>query len=233
MEPQEALEGYSRSAGQYDQLIEFYFRRLLRINDVTYRSEAVDMLGLKEGDRVADIGCGTGLNFEHVLRKIGASGRLVGLDYTPAMLERAEARARSQGWSNVRLVRGDAQKASDLLQGPFDAVLSTFCMSLVPSPKTVFREVARVLRPQGRFAVCDAQQIVPKGPLGLLAPVVRPAVAFVLRKYGQSNPEADYGRPRPWKTMLTDVFDGVNFEERYWGILFIASGVRRGDEKAS
>lgn len=56
---------------------------------------------------------GTGLSFDAIEERIGPSGRLIGLDYTEAMLAEAERRVRQKGWGNVRLVRGDAATALD------------------------------------------------------------------------------------------------------------------------
>jgi ubiquinone/menaquinone biosynthesis C-methylase UbiE len=112
-------------------------------------------LALHPGDRVLDIGCGTGLNFEPSLARIGAQGSLVGVDLTPEMLDRARKRIARQGWGNVELVEADA---ADLPfeDESFSAVCSTLALSIVPDWRRGVAEAWRVLKPSGRLAAFDA-----------------------------------------------------------------------------
>ena len=72
------------------------------------RLRAVQALGLRAGDSVVDIACGTGLNFPLIEKVIGPGGRIVGVDLTDAMLARAQDRIETNGWSNISLVQADA-----------------------------------------------------------------------------------------------------------------------------
>src|ERR1700728_1907472 len=72
------------------------------------RLRAVRALGLRAGDSVVDVACGTGLNFPLIEKVIGPGGRIVGVDLTDAMLARAQDRIETNGWSNVSLVQADA-----------------------------------------------------------------------------------------------------------------------------
>src|SRR6266566_637639 len=72
------------------------------------RLRTVQALGLRAGDTVIDMACGTGLNFPLIEEVIGPDGRIVGVDLTDAMLARAEERIATQGWSNVSLEHADA-----------------------------------------------------------------------------------------------------------------------------
>src|SRR5207245_1143064 len=72
------------------------------------RRQAVRALGLRAGDTVVDIACGTGLNFPLIEEAIGPGGRIVGVDLTDAMLACAQDRIATNGWSNVSLVQADA-----------------------------------------------------------------------------------------------------------------------------
>lgn len=112
-------------------------------------------LALHPGDRILDIGCGTGLNFEALLVRIGTQGSLVGVDLTPEMLDRARTRTGRQGWGNVELLEADA---ADLPfeDGSFSAVCSTLALSIVPDWRRGIAEAWRVLEPGGRLAACDA-----------------------------------------------------------------------------
>jgi ubiquinone/menaquinone biosynthesis C-methylase UbiE len=75
-----------------------------------WRRRAVNMLGLKHGDLVVDIGCGTGLNFALLQEAIGPEGKIIGVDLTDAMLDQARRRVTDHGWNNVQLVQDDAAK---------------------------------------------------------------------------------------------------------------------------
>src|SRR4051794_20255490 len=72
------------------------------------RVRAVQALGLRRGDSVIDIACGTGLNFPVIEQVIGRDGRIVGVDLTDAMLTHAQDRLETNGWSNISLVQADA-----------------------------------------------------------------------------------------------------------------------------
>src|SRR5689334_7464685 len=72
------------------------------------RRRAIQALGLREGDTVVDIACGTGLNFPLIEEVIGPGGRIVGVDLTDAMLGQAEDRIQANGWSNISLAQADA-----------------------------------------------------------------------------------------------------------------------------
>src|ERR1700759_3993165 len=74
----------------------------------TQRLRAVQALGLRAGDTVIDMACGTGLNFPLLQQGGGPGGRIVGVDLTDAMLARAQDRIRASGWGNVSLVQADA-----------------------------------------------------------------------------------------------------------------------------
>ena len=96
------IEIYRKKAKHYDFTSRLspapgYPQRALRLR-------AVRALGLRAGDRVVDIACGTGLNFPLVEEAIGPGGRIVGVDLTDAMLARAQARVEANGWNNVSLV---------------------------------------------------------------------------------------------------------------------------------
>jgi ubiquinone/menaquinone biosynthesis C-methylase UbiE len=73
-----------------------------------WRREAIQMLDLTRGDMVVDIGCGTGLNFPLLQEVIGSEGKIIGVDLSDAMLDKARRRALENDWKNVELVCMDA-----------------------------------------------------------------------------------------------------------------------------
>src|SRR5581483_1127288 len=117
------------------------------------RLRAVRALGLRPGDSVVDIACGTGLNFPLIEEAIGPEGRIVGVDLTDAMLAQADARIKTNGWSNVSLVQADA--AGFDFPPQIDAILSTYALSQVPECAQVIANGAAALSGGGRWVVLD------------------------------------------------------------------------------
>jgi len=134
------------------------------------RRRAVDQSGSGPGDRVLEVACGTGRNFRYVEQRIGPKGRLVGLDYSDEMLAAARDLSRQRGWSNVKLVQGDAA-ILDVGDEAFDAVVSVLGMSAIPDYVAAIERCRDVLRPGGVLSICDARPFT--GALRIINPLVR------------------------------------------------------------
>ena len=107
------------------------------------RLRAVQALGLRAGDSVIDIACGTGLNFPLIQEVIGPDGRIIGVDLTDAMLAQAQDRIATNGWSNISLVQSDA--ADFDFPTEVDAILSTYALTQVPECAKVIAHGAAAL----------------------------------------------------------------------------------------
>jgi len=109
---------------------------------------------IKEGDTVVDLGSGAG-NDCFVARSItGVSGRVIGIDFTEIMIEKARANAAKLGYENVQFRFGDIEKMP-LTSGIADVVISNCVLNLVPDKQKAFSEIFRILKAGGHFSVSD------------------------------------------------------------------------------
>lgn len=109
---------------------------------------------LEAGATVVDIGSGAGMDLMLAARRVGATGRAIGVDMTPAMIERARASAAAAGIANLEIRQGDAQ-ALPLDAASVDVVMSNGVLNLTTDKVEAFGEIMRVLKPGGRLQLGD------------------------------------------------------------------------------
>jgi S-adenosylmethionine-diacylgycerolhomoserine-N-methlytransferase len=115
------------------------------------RGRIVEYLGLKEGEKVLEVGCGTGWNLKPLAGKVGKAGSVTGMEISRGMLAEAE---RKKLPPQVRLVAGDATLGVSA-DPPIDAALFSYSFSAIPEPSKGLRNVISVLSPAGRIGIVD------------------------------------------------------------------------------
>jgi ubiquinone/menaquinone biosynthesis C-methylase UbiE len=109
---------------------------------------------IKEGDVVVDLGSGAGNDCFVARRSTGASGKVIGVDFTPAMIEKARANAEKMGYNNVEFRQGDIENMP-ITANVADVVVSNCVLNLVPNKHAVLTDIYRVLKPGGHFSISD------------------------------------------------------------------------------
>lgn len=140
---------------------------------------------LREGEVVVDLGSGGGLDVFLAAKKVGPAGRAIGIDMTPAMLERARANAVAGGYTNVEFYHATIDNVP-LPDASVDCVISNCVLNLAPDKPAVFREIIRILKPGGRLAVSD---IALKGEL---PEAIAQSMAAYVGCIGGAIPMEDY-----------------------------------------
>lgn len=120
-----------------------------------------DYAGIKPGDHVLDLGSGAGNDCFVARALVGETGKVTGLDFTDAMLEKARENADKLGYTNVEFIKGDIEKMP-LPDNTYDVIVSNCVLNLVPDKSKAFAEMMRVIKPGGHFCVSD---VVIKGSL--------------------------------------------------------------------
>ena len=119
---------------------------------------------INKGDLVLDLGSGAGNDCFVASTFVGAEGKVTGLDFTDAMLEKARKNLSKTGFNNIEFVKGDIENIP-LPDNSFDVVISNCVLNLVPDKEKAFYEIYRVLKPQAHFCISDVvlEGILPFG----------------------------------------------------------------------
>jgi ubiquinone/menaquinone biosynthesis C-methylase UbiE len=207
---------YERQAKRYDAALKLYQLIGLRIEE--YRARAVELLLLKRGDCVVDLGCGTGLSFPFLVQAIGPEGRLIGVDVSAEMLACARERIERSQWNNVHLVHEDIAEYD--FPESVNAALSIGVFGYVPERDRVMKRLAQALVPGGRVVIVDGKR--PDGwPEWLFKLFVWCSSPFGVTE--------EYFDGHTWES-VERFFQAITFEEVYGGLLYISSGTAPSQE---
>jgi phosphatidylethanolamine/phosphatidyl-N-methylethanolamine N-methyltransferase len=140
-----------------DDFVEGVYEKIARVYDLTFgptlhpgRLVALEQMGITPGDRILEVGIGTGINVSLYPRHC----HVTGIDFSAKMLEKARERVAQKGLSNVSLHEMDAARLS-FADGSFDIVYAPYVISVVSDPVRVVREMRRVCRPGGKIIVLN------------------------------------------------------------------------------
>jgi len=199
-----ALAQYRRRAPIYDLELALF---------EPVRRAAIARLGLRSGDVVLDLGCGTGLSMGLLQQGVGARGHVIGVEQSPEMMARARERVQQQSWRNVTLIE-DAVESVEL-PGLADAALFHFTHDILREPLAL-QNVAGSLRRGASVVACGLQWA---------APWAWPLNMFVLGAALHSV-SSMRGLERPW-SLLARHLDRLHVDSLMGGSLYVASGSMR------
>jgi len=173
---------------QYRRRARFYDLELALIEPV--RRRAVERLGLQGGETVLDVGCGTGLSFELMEKRLGKDGRIVGIEQSADMLARARARAEGNRFENITLVNAPVEEAE--IPALADAALFHFTHDILRTPAAV-ANVIRHLKPGARIVASGLKWARPWAlPTNLM--VLQAALVSVTSLEGLAQPWSNLAR---------------------------------------
>ncbi|GHU25886.1 arsenite S-adenosylmethyltransferase [Betaproteobacteria bacterium] len=109
---------------------------------------------IRKGDTVIDLGSGAGNDCFVARAETGETGKVIGIDFTPAMIEKARANAEKRGYNNIEFRQGDIENMP-VADNTANVVVSNCVLNLVPNKKAVFKEIFRVLKTNGHFSISD------------------------------------------------------------------------------
>lgn len=187
-----------------------------------YKRLAVEESSIKQGDTVLVFCCGTGLDFASVQRRIGSEGKIVGVDFSPQMLEVARRRARRKKWENVELVEADVTQFGDTAGRKFDVGVCTLGVSIIPDYQAAYRNLVSHVKPGGGIVIGDMQ--LASGGFARLNPVT----VLMARRYGGTY-EGHRNSVELYSLILQDLVDVRKREFFFRSYFYCVGKIKQAD----
>jgi ubiquinone/menaquinone biosynthesis C-methylase UbiE len=177
------------------------------------RPRAVERLNLKPGDRVLEVGCGTGRNLAFLSRAVGPAGRVYGIDLSEGMLAKARLACEQGGLTNVLLIQADASEYE--LREPVDGAIFSLSYAVMRDRKQALRNAWRQLKPGGRMVMLDARVLD-----GFFGRTTHGLLSLILRLTVLGNPDLDQVED------LRELTGRVELENLQFGTYFVARALK-------
>jgi ubiquinone/menaquinone biosynthesis C-methylase UbiE len=177
------------------------------------RPRAVNRLDLKFGDRVLEVGCGTGRNLAYLSRAVGPNGQVYGIDLSEGMLAKARSACEQSGLTNVLLIQSDASEYE--LPEPVDGAIFSLSYAVMRDRKQALRNAWRQLKPGGRLIMLDAKVLS-----GFLGRTTHGLFSLILRLTVLGNPDVEALKD------VRELTGQVEVEELQFGTYFIARATK-------
>jgi len=179
------------------------------------RQRAAQLLQLKPGDRVLDVGCGPGASFPYLVDAVGPTGEVVGVEISPEIAINARRRVEKNRWSNVRVTVADARSVQ--LEGEFDGLLA-FAAADTYASAEVLANLLPFLKDDGHVVAFGAK--LSRQRLGL---IFNPVLRALWNLTFSSTPRLSY---EPWEPLENRLLD-FHVEEYFFGCMFLAWGRKK------
>ena len=176
------------------------------------RQRAVELLNLRPGDRVLDVGCGPGGSFPFLAHAVGPTGQVVGVEISPDHSELARRRIAKHQWKNVEVVEAAAQDVP--LTGTFDGLVM-FAAADVYASEEALENILPHLKDNARVVAFGA-----KLSRNGFARIFNPFLKLLFNLSFSTTPRPDY---QPWRK-LAKYLEVLDVEEYFIGLMFLASG---------
>lgn len=177
------------------------------------RQKAVKLLNLQQGDRVLDVGCGSGASFPYLVSGVGLSGEVTGVEISPEFSINARRRIEKNEWSKVQVIESAAQTVN--LTGTFDALLMMAAPDVYASEEAL-ENIFPHLRNNAKVVIFEAK--TSRNPFGS---ILNPFFQMVFSKFSfPTTPSLDH---QPWQ-ILAKRLETFGVEEYFFGWMFLASG---------
>lgn len=218
-EIQKVKDRYQKSAVNYEKYIKLYnyFWQIFGFRYEQWRRKTIDALNPKEGHTVVDLGCGTGLNFLHLEKRVGSSGHIIGVDISNEMLAMSTKKIKKNNWRNISLINSDFNDYET--PDKVDSIISTYSIGLGTNYKNTIEKSFQNLKPGGKFAIlCFNDQ-----NLSINAKIFLPFWLSCIQDYSKSTFAFNF--KTPWDH-IKEIFPKNSLQDFYGGLVYLALGIK-------